>query len=321
MGRHPLFGHPDVYEVCVPVATVWTRPDAPREIDAPALETVPDLVAWTGVMDAAVRQELNGRTLTQLLLGEAVQVLEEQGAWVRVVALVQSSSAHDTGYPGWMRREHLAAPVLRETGPAAFVMTRTGVCEVDDGTRLDLSFGTGLWVDSVDLDAATVLLPGKRRGRISLENLRLAHKKQQPVYGADDLLDAASQFLGLRYLWGGTSAWGLDCSGLVHLAFRAFGVSVPRDAFDQAAAVTPVPLDEVRPGDLYFFARPGQKIYHVGFVSRAVGEDGIRWMLHAPETGEFLEDCPMAPHRLQTLVSAGRVRKPNAGQVPRRDET
>ncbi len=320
MGRHPLFGHPDVHEVCVPVATVWTGPDAPRAIDAPALATVPDLAAWTGTMDATVRLGLKGRTLTQLLLGEAVLVLEERGDWVRVVALLQSSSAHETGYPGWMRREHLAAPVPRTTGPAAYVMTRTGTCELDDGTRLELSFGTALWVESVSEEAATVLLPGDRRGTVALEHLRLAHKKQQPAYGADDLLDAASQFLGLRYLWGGTSTWGLDCSGLVHLVFRAFGVVLPRDAFDQAAKVRPVPLDEVRPGDLYFFARPGEKVYHVGFVSRPVGADGVRWMLHAPETGELLEDCPMAPHRLDTLVSAGRVRKPNAGQVPRLDD-
>lgn len=321
MGRHPLFGHPDVYEVCVPVTTVWTHPDAPREIDAPALKTMPDLVAWTGSMDATVRQDLNGRTLTQLLLGEAVQVLEEQGDWVRVVAFWQPSSADETGYPGWVRREHLAAPVLRETGPAGVVMTHTGVCETEDGTRLDLSFGSALWVESVGEEEATVLLPGDSRGTVLLEHLRLSHKKQQPFYGADDLLDAAAQFLGLRYMWGGTSAWGLDCSGLVHLVYRAFGVIVPRDAFDQATAVTPVPLDEVRPGDLYFFARPGQRVYHVGFVSRPVGADGVRWMLHAPETGEFLEDAPMAPHRIDTLVSAGRVRKPNAGQVPRRDET
>jgi cell wall-associated NlpC family hydrolase len=86
---------------------------------------------------------------------------------------------------------------------------------------------------------------------------------------------------------------------------------LPRDTFDQAAAATlePVPLDEVRPGDLYFFARRGQRVYHVGFVSREV-DDGVRWMLHAPEGGELVEDAPMAPHRLETLVSAARVHMP-----------
>ena len=69
-----------------------------------------------------------------------------------------------------------------------------------------------------------------------------------------------------------------------------------------------MPLDAVRPGDLYFFARPGERIYHVGFVTRPVAADGTRWMLHAPEGGELVEDAPLAPHRLETLVSAGRVR-------------
>jgi cell wall-associated NlpC family hydrolase len=164
------------------------------------------------------------------------------------------------------------------------------------------------------------MLPGGRRGQVPLEHLRLAHKEQRPVFDPDDLLDTASQFLGLRYLWGGTSAWGLDCSGLVHLVFRAFGVLIPRDAFDQASDVQPVPLDEVRPGDLYFFARPGERVYHVGFVSRTLGSDSTRWMLHAPEGGELIEDAPLAPHRIETLVAAGRVGRPDTLQVPRRDE-
>lgn len=319
MSRHPLYGNPGVYEICVPVATLWTSPTAPRDVDAPAVLDVPDVASWGASMDAGVRKGLNGRTLTQLLLGEAVLVLEEQGDWARVVVLLQASSADERGYPGWIRRRHLAAPVPRTAGPSAFVMTRSAVCVVDDGDSLELSFGTGLWVASVDEETATVLLPGGRSGQIRLEHLRLAHKKQQPVYGADDLLDAASQFLGLRYLWGGTSAWGLDCSGLVHLVFRAFGVSIPRDAFDQAATVRPVHLDAVEPGDLYFFARPDGRVFHVGMVSHPLGADGERWMIHAPEGGELVEDVPLAPSRQATLVSAGRVRKPDAGQIPRRD--
>ncbi|NUR05582.1 MAG: C40 family peptidase [Nocardioidaceae bacterium] len=124
-------------------------------------------------------------------------------------------------------------------------------------------------------------------------------------------LDVARRFLGLRYLWGGTSDAGVDCSGLVHRSWRALGTVLPRDAHDQATAVRPVPLAEVRPGDLYFFARPGAKVYHVGFVTRPVADDGTRWMLHAPETGDpYVEDAPLAPHRRDTLVSAGRVEVP-----------
>ncbi len=51
--------------VAVPVATVWTGPEAPREIDAPAVRDAPDVDAWAQSMDVVARQGLHGRTLTQ----------------------------------------------------------------------------------------------------------------------------------------------------------------------------------------------------------------------------------------------------------------
>ncbi|HJR38773.1 MAG TPA: C40 family peptidase [Nocardioidaceae bacterium] len=312
---HPFHGDPDVLEVSVPVATVWTGPEAPRDVDAAAVANLPDVAGWAASMDAQVRKGLNGRTLTQLLMGEAVRVLDERGEWVQVAALGQQSSQHGDGYPGWVRRAHLAEPAPPTDGADAFVMSRSAVCDVDDGSRYELSFGTALRVEQRESGAVRVLLPGGRTGRVAGSDVRLSDpsdKAAQPAFAVDDILTAARQFLGMRYLWGGTSSWGLDCSGLVHLTYRAHGVLVPRDAYDQADDVVPVPLGEVRPGDLYFFARPGERIYHVGFVTRRVSPDGTRWMLHAPESGELIEDAPMAPHRVETLVSAGRVR-PAAG--------
>lgn len=319
MAIHPLYGSPDVFEVNVPVATLWTSPEAPRDIDAAAVQDVPDVAGWTAAMDAAqptgMREGLNGRTLTQLLLGEGVQVVEEQDDWVRVVSLFQPSSQHRVGYPGWMRRAHLGAPVMRTTGATVFVVTRTAMCTLeDDSSTRELSFGTALWVDDVTEDSVGVLLPGGRRGRLPVSDVRLGDKTQQPTYATDDLLDTARQFLGMRYLWGGNSAWGLDCSGLVHLSYRAQGVVVPRDAFDQVEHVTAVGVDEVEPGDLYFFAKAGAGVSHVGFVTRRVDTDGTRWMLHAPGGGESIEDAPMAPDRAYTLVSAGRVRSQGRDQ-------
>lgn len=298
----------DLFEVSVPVATLWSSPEASREVDRDAVLDHPDLAAWTASMDAATRKGLDGRTLTQLLMGEGVQVVEERGDWVRVRALLQPSSQDPDGYPGWMRRSHLGAPVARTVGPTAFVMSPVAVLQMDDGTKADLSSGTGFWVDEVGEDSVRVCLPGDRSGTVPLPNVRLSDKRRQPSFVPRDLLGYARQFVGLRYLWGGTSAWGLDCSGLVHLTYRAQGVVVPRDASDQADEVDPVPLDQVQPGDLYFFARPDEKVYHVGFATSPLAEDGTRTMLHAPESGELIEDAPLAPHRVETLVSAGRIR-------------
>ena len=297
----------DDLEVRVPVATMWTGPEAPRDIDAAAVLDDPDVAGWAAAMDAAVRKGLDGRTLTQLLLGESVRVLEDRDGWVRVTASRQPSSQCSQGYPGWMRAAHLGAPARRTTGTTAHVMTRSTHCHAEEGTRTELSFGTALAVGRVDEQSVRVSLPDGRCARVPRSDVRLTDAPGRPDRVSEGVLCSARQFLGLRYLWGGTSTWGLDCSGLVHLAYRAHGVVVPRDAHDQARAVLAVPLDEVEPGDLYFFVRPDRRVYHVGFATRPVSPDGGRWMLHAPESGELVEDAPMAPHRVRTLASAGRV--------------
>jgi cell wall-associated NlpC family hydrolase len=114
------------------------------------------------------------------------------------------------------------------------------------------------------------------------------------------LLSTARHHLGLPYLWGGMSTYGLDCSGLVHLSLRTLGLVVPRDAHDQQSAATPVRLEDVQAGDLLFFARDGQPAHHVGI---ATGDGG---MLHAPETGAVIVEEPLTRERRESLSGAGR---------------
>ena len=109
--------------VTVPVTTLWTSPQAPREVDARAVALRPDVVAWLADLDAAeARLGLHGRALTQLELGEPVEVTEEGSAaegWLQVVAPLQPTSRDSRGYPGWVFAGHVSSqapdrsPLLR----------------------------------------------------------------------------------------------------------------------------------------------------------------------------------------------------------------
>lgn len=77
------------------------------------------------------------------------------------------------------------------------------------------------------------------------------------------IADYAVQFVGNPYVWGGTSLTnGADCSGFTQSVFRNFGISIPRTSRTQANGGTRVSLENIRPGDLLFYARGGT-INHV----------------------------------------------------------
>jgi len=91
--------------------------------------------------------------------------------------------------------------------------------------------------------------------------------RSRPVVAqGDDPTIVARRFVGLRYLWGGTSPYGFDCSGLTWYAYRTIGVTIPRDADAQFAAGKAVALDEARPGDLLFYG-----VRHVHHVAMYLG--------------------------------------------------
>jgi gamma-D-glutamyl-L-lysine dipeptidyl-peptidase len=281
----------------VPVSTVWTSPDAPRDIDAPAIAAQPDVAAWAKSMDTETRLGLHGRTLTQLLFAEPVIVRSERDGWSEIVAPWQPSSQDELGYPGWVPSSHLGELPTSATMPVAIaVPTAELQTERGGGGLAELSFGTVL-ASTENADGYTrVATPDGGSGWLADGVLRSVEQQST----VEDRLRLGRLFLGLEYLWGGTSAYGLDCSGLIHAVSRVVGRRIPRDAHDQADILENIPVDDARPGDLYFFARPGKQVHHVGFVSPT-------GMLHASETGKRLEEEPVSEERRATLVTAARL--------------
>jgi cell wall-associated NlpC family hydrolase len=95
-----------------------------------------------------------------------------------------------------------------------------------------------------------------------------------------DIEKCAMLFLNAPYLWGGRTVMGIDCSGFTQLVFRLNGISIPRDAYQQADIGTTVTFtEESQTGDLAFFDNAEGRIIHVGIILRD-SDNGCR-IIHA----------------------------------------
>ena len=82
----------------------------------------------------------------------------------------------------------------------------------------------------------------------------------------------ARRQIGKPYIWGGTGPTGYDCSGIVYMAYKAAGVTIPRTTFEQWPFGVHVPTGQEQPGDLVFFSSgPGNAPDRPGHVALVIG--------------------------------------------------
>ncbi|PYZ92386.1 peptidase [Salipaludibacillus keqinensis] len=285
------------YVVRVPVATIWTDRDKPREIDQPAISYPAYIKKWLENMTTADRKSLTDENLvqTQVLYGQVVTLIEEKSDWLHVYVNDQPSSKLNDGYPGWLPKSQVikrSKTEMRYDAPFAVIISPKAWLIDGQEKFLELSYQTRLPLakePNEDEEQVSVNTP---HGKLKLNHADVtiySSESSIPKPTGVDLVKSGEVFKELPYLWGGMSGFGFDCSGFTYSIHRAWGITIPRDASDQEKTGSSVDRKDLMPGDLVYFAKEEGKgnVYHVGIYY------GNGQMLHAPSAGKGIEIVPI----------------------------
>ena len=238
------------------------------------------------------------KAIGKLHRGSAGTILGKKGAWVKI------SSGSLKGY---VKKEYLAtgadAEKLAEKYGTKYAVLKKGTSVLnvreEKNTSSDivtqLPEGKRYTVKSENADWCKVKVQGKS-GYVAKEyvhtkysfkeakSLKKKIKETVRSYAsenkAESLISYAKQFIGNKYVWGGTSLTnGTDCSGFTLRVFQKFGYSLPRTSAEQAGCGSSVKLSELKPGDLVFYKRGG-RVHHVAIYiggGQIVHAAGVKW--------------------------------------------
>ncbi len=213
----------------------------------------PELVCRMPV--AAMRAEPSHRSelINQLLFGERVELLEKRNGWFLVKSLIDA-------YRGWVDILEVE-PFQSLSQNCKQVVCHEliiPIADEDTGERQWLTFGA-----MTERDEHGRLRVGDKFYRYMGDVRELCINKDSNI-----ILQNALRWLNAPYLWGGRTPLGVDCSGFVQLVFRASGILLPRDAWQQAEFGVDIPFaSEALAGDLAFFENIDGKIIHVGLLN------------------------------------------------------
>jgi len=223
---------------------------APNAGAVPVAEGAPAMVVVrASVAPLHAEPRVSSPQISQRLAGHAVRVQRVDGDWLHVRG--------EDDYDGWVHRGYVGAEPSGGAAPAERRRVSLG-CVVREGTSgATRALPLGAWLRAGERVESGIAVDEAERRRLF------------PRVPSAVAATAVERFSGTPYQWGGVTPWGADCSGLVQTAFWVHGVSLPRDAWQQAEVGVEAGRDPTatEPGDLLFFSeRTDGRITHVGIA-------------------------------------------------------
>lgn len=227
------------------------------------------------VINIRMDPDYDAESGTQTLLGTPLRVLEKRGGWLRVMT--------PEGYIAWVTAGSVARVTKEEAdqwrlAPKWVVNTHYTLIRAHPSEKAEVVCDAvwGCIVRKVSDSGKyyKVLLPNGKNGYLLKEHAQdftqwLDSRKPTP----ETIIATAKQFLGFPYMWGGTSAKAMDCSGFSKNTYYLNGIILQRDASQQVYTGEDVDitngLDNLQMGDLIFFGRKAtatqkERATHVG---------------------------------------------------------
>lgn len=102
---------------------------------------------------------------------------------------------------------------------------------------------------------------------VMITSIVLPSKGEAAAYTGQGIVTIAKKYLGVPYIYGGTTTRGFDCSGFTQYVYKEVGMTIKRTATEQYTQGTAVQLGNLQPGDLVFFSSNGSSISHVGIYT------------------------------------------------------
>jgi len=208
----------------------------PFSIDGETKEIKRDRLAMAikPVVDVRAEPKFKSERVHQIVFGEIVELLEEQ---IDNEYLYICDKRLD--YRGYVNRNTLhilSEDEHSQISKLPFLKVSVPFCRTIGGLSFILPVGSILYEQS--------------ENEYIMPNGTVYSLVDSPLSAHDNIIDLALDFLGVPYLWGGTSSYGFDCSGFVNRIYDLIGKWLPRDAGDQEEYLESVEFPE--PGDLLF---------------------------------------------------------------------